>query len=383
MKKVGLVTYCEGNFGSVLQCYATQSLLRERGVTCELLRRREATRGGALRMKLSYRVDRTRKYLRYKSHRAEFDRMVALLSDGSAPRMNEASAQRTRAFIDTHIVTRDVSYGTVKRVAKTDEYAAFLSGSDQIWSATWFIRNPWWFLRFAPASKRVAFCPSFGGAAVAEYNLRDYRRYIGEYAYLSAREASGAQIIRDLTGREAEVLSDPVVLLDRQGWSDFCKDGLRPDEPYILLFFLDKPSELALSMLRRVQALTGRRAVVFAYEHEELADLPVYSGDPADFVSVIRGADFVLTDSFHACMFSTILGVPFFIFNRNSSASVQSERVCNHVTTYGLADRYLHTEREVSAVDLVMAQDALDTALADKRAQMRAYMNTVMTGYGL
>lgn len=383
MKKVGLVTYCEGNFGSVLQCYATQTLLRERGVGCELLRRRENTRAGALKMKLSYRLDRTRKYMRYKAHRAEFDRMVSLLSDGSAPRMNDESARLTREFIGSHVCVRDVSYGAIKRAAKTEEYAAFLSGSDQIWSATWFIRNPWWFLRFAPADKRVAFCPSFGGSAVAEYNLRDYRRYIGEYAHLSAREASGAAIIKDLTGRDAQAFSDPVVLLDRQGWTDFCKDGLRPEEPYILLFFLDKPSDLALAMMRRVQAMTGRRAVVFAYEHEAFSDLPVYSGDPADFVSVIKHADFVLTDSFHACMFSTILGVPFFIFNRNSSASVQSERVSNHVATYGLEGRYVTKERDVTEDDLAVAQDTVDAVLADKRQQMRDFMDTVMTGYGL
>ena len=384
MKKIGLVTYCEGNFGSVLQCYATQSLLRERGVACELLRRRETDRAGMLRMKLGYRLDRTFKYIRYPKHRPAFDGMVALLSDGSAPHMNEASAEKTAQFVREHILSRDVSYKAIQKAAKTSDYAAFFSGSDQIWSATWFVRNPWWFLRFAPKGKRVAWCPSFGGETVAEYNRSDYKKYIGEYAYLSSREVSGAAIIKELTGREAEALSDPVVILTREQWADLCRERTQADDaPYILMFFLDRPSETAMAMMKRVQAETGHRVVAFAYEHEAFGEIPVACGDPADFVSFVSRAAFVLTDSFHACMFSTIFGVPFFIFNRNSSASVQSERVRNHVATYGLASSYVLEERDVTAEDFHMDEAYVGGVLAEKRERIRAYLDTVMKGYDL
>jgi hypothetical protein len=385
MKKVGLVTYCEGNFGSVLQCYATQSLLRERGIACELLRRRETDFAGSLGMKLGYRIDRIRKYVRYPQHRPTFDGMVALLSNGSAPRMNESSAAKTAQFVREHIVSRDVSYKTIQKAAKSSEYTAFFSGSDQIWSGTWFVRNPWWFLRFAPTSKRVAWCPSFGGETVAEYNRADYKKYISQYAYLSSREASGATIIKELTGREAEALSDPVVIFTREQWSNMCgeRSGKWGAEPYILLFFLDRPSETAMAMMRRLQAKTGHRVVVFAYEHEMLGDIPVESGDPLDFVSIIEQAAFVLTDSFHACMFSTILGTPFYIFNRNSSASVQSERVRSHVTAYGLEDRYVTAERDVTEEDFRMDETHIHHVLHEKRERIFAYLDTVMKGYGV
>ena len=381
MKKVGLVTYCEGNFGSVLQCYATQSLLQKRGVACELLRRRETSVWGRLRMRAEFRCNRAMKYLHYPAHRATFDGMVALLSGGDAPRMNGASAEETGRFVAEHISVRDVSYGQIKKEAKTDAYAAFFSGSDQIWSATWFVRNPWWFLRFAPKGKRVAWCPSFGGREVAAYNVSDYAKYIGEYAYLSAREESGAAIIKQLTGRPAEALSDPVVILDRDAWSELGQTREKEGQPYVLLFFLDRPSDTALAMMKRVQAATGKRVLVFAYEHEAFGDIPVRSGDPADFVSLIENADFVLTDSFHACMFSTIFGTPFFIFNRNSSASEQSERVFNHVTTYGLESRYVTEERDLTELDFSMDTARTEAVLEQKRAHIQAYLDTVLRGY--
>ena len=383
MKKVGLVTYCEGNFGSVLQCYATQSLLQKKGVACELLRRRETSVWGRLRMRAEFRCNRAMKYLRYPAHREAFDGMVALLSGGTAPRMNGASAEKTGRFVAEHISVRDVSYGRIKKEAKTDAYAAFFSGSDQIWSATWFVRNPWWFLRFAPKGKRVAWCPSFGGREVAVYNVSDYAKYIGEYAYLSTREESGAAIIKQLTGRRAEALSDPVVMLDRNEWSRLGQTREKEAQPYVLLFFLDRPSDTALAMMKRVQEATGKRLLVFAYEHEAFGDIPVRSGDPADFVSLVEHADFVLTDSFHACMFSTIFGTPFFIFNRNSSALEQSERVFNHVTTYGLESRCVVEERDLTEQDFVINRAQIDAVIEQNRDRMHAYLDRALMGVGL
>lgn len=296
--------------------------------------------------------------------------------------MNDASAQKTARFIREHISTRDVSYGQIKRAARTDAYTAFFSGSDQIWSASWFVRNPWWFLRFAPKSKRVAWAPSFGGDAVAPYNVVDYTRYIKSYAYLSAREDLGADIIKQLTGRDAAVLSDPSVLLDREQWRELYRDRERESEPYVLLFFLDPPSAVARDMIARVQEMTGKRLLVFAYdEHESLGDVPARNGDPADFLAMIDGAEFVLTDSFHAGMFSTIFGTPFFIFNRNSKASTQSIRMRNHVKTYGLESRYLTEARPMTEADLVMDETHINTVLEQKRTSMEAYLDTVLDGF--
>lgn len=382
MKKVGLVTYCEGNFGSVLQCYATQSLLREKGVACELLQRKETTFLGRLHMRAGFRLNRTFKYMRYPKHRTTFDELVLMLASGSGRRMNDASAQKTARFIREHIVVRDVSYKQIKRAARTKAYTAFFSGSDQIWSASWFVRNPWWFLRFAPKQKRVAWAPSFGGDAVAPYNVVDYARYIKSYAHLSAREDLGVDIIKQLTGRDAAALSDPSVLLDREQWRELYRDRDRESEPYVLLFFLDPPSSVARDMIAHVQELTGKRLLVFAYdEHESLGDVPARNGDPADFLAMIDGAEFVLTDSFHAAMFSTIFGTPFFIFNRNSKASTQSIRMRNHVKTYGLESRYLTEVRPMTEADLHMDQAHIDAVLSQKRERFEAYLDEVLQDY--
>ena len=37
MKKIGLVTFFQGNFGSILQCYATKCAIEKEGFECEIL----------------------------------------------------------------------------------------------------------------------------------------------------------------------------------------------------------------------------------------------------------------------------------------------------------------------------------------------------------
>lgn len=58
-------------------------------------------------------------------------------------------------FITKEITLKNYSYKELKKIAKTNSYIAFISGSDQIWSGSWFIKNPMWFLRFAPKKKEL------------------------------------------------------------------------------------------------------------------------------------------------------------------------------------------------------------------------------------
>ena len=128
------------------------------------------------------------KTLRYPQYRKVFQECLQVLqsSDGREGLQKDAITA-IDTFIRTHIHQEKLSWAQMKK-ARSREYAFFISGSDQIWSAQWFITNRLWFLRFCPRKKRVAWMPSFGGDELAEYNRSAYKRYIGRYANLSVRE---------------------------------------------------------------------------------------------------------------------------------------------------------------------------------------------------
>ncbi len=377
MNKIGQVTYCSGNFGSVLQCYATQKALKKHGFECLLFKRKEKGIGKLLCL-AEFKIDRIYKYIRYPRYRNQFQRMINSTSAKEKHSMNVESAKRTNEFIKNHINILNISYSEMKKISRTKDYIAFFSGSDQIWSGTWFIKNRIWFLRFAPKNKRVAWMPSFGSEKVEEYNIPLYKRYISDYKYLSSREKSGAEIIKDLTGREALALADPVILLTADEWKEFANKNSE-EEKYILLFFLDTPSETALEMIIKLQKETGYKTVVYSYEHEVLKNAEIKSGDPRDFVSIINNAAFVLTDSFHACMFSTIFNVPFYVFFRNANyASTQSARIENLLGTYNMKERLIKSPRTVEKTDFEMKEEYCKSITDKKRQEILKYLDGII-----
>lgn len=67
----------------------------------------------------------------------------------------------------------------------------------------------------------------------------DARELGGILGGLAVREEDGAKIIKNLAGREADVLVDPTVLLTKERWLDIAKaTSNKPSKSYLLTYFL-------------------------------------------------------------------------------------------------------------------------------------------------
>lgn len=124
----------------------------------------------------------------------------------------------------------------------------FVTGSDQVWnplfrSARGRIDNR--LLTFAPPGKRVCFAPSIGLNDLPQVWQQTFIRDWNRYPRLSVRETGGADLIRRLTGRDAEVVVDPTLMLDRQQWLSAAKPlpGFSGDNGYLLYFMPGGPEQ--------------------------------------------------------------------------------------------------------------------------------------------
>lgn len=378
--KVGQVTYCGNNYGSVLQCYATQQELEKRNIPCILMTRKE-TGIGRVMQSLEFRIDMLWKMLRYRRYFSFFCESLRKLKLAKNENSFSEGAQKAiDAFIQTNIRRQSCSWKEMKRISHGDEFSFFLSGSDQIWSAQWFITNRLWFLRFCPKEKRVAWMPSFGGEKLAEYNLSAYKKYISEYAYLSVREESGKQIIEDLLRIKVPVFADPVFLRDGDEWREIAAKNVRSSE-YILMFFLDKPSELAMKQAKILQSKTNAEILYFAYYYFD-PNGQFMAGGPEQFLGLIDGAVAVLTDSFHACGFSAILNTPFYAFARNSqSGAKQMSRIQNLLEKLALADRYITKESDCVQKLNPLPKKQVEDKLRQMRGQILGYLDMLLCHY--
>lgn len=189
------------------------------------------------------------------------------------------------------------------------DYDYYIAGSDQVWHPEYGGRD-YYFLTFAPPEKRIAFAASFGVEELPLDQKERYARLLRKFKYISVREKSGANIVKELTGRDADVVLDPTLLLSRGDWDKLVKQPrvLLP-EHYILSFFLGEEPETA------IESFAARRSLpVIHMNREEYPELYVF--DPAEFLYVVKHADYVLTDSFHGTVFSIKFEREFYVFHR-------------------------------------------------------------------
>lgn len=327
--KIGLVTLFDFNYGSALQCYASQRFFASQGHECKLLI-------GFGHSGMEPHVEKLFDLARVCARRPWWTKRVARLvksQSASSISLSDKSLVALHAFVASEIDSLKYSRGK-----SLDGYCfdAYFSGSDQIWNGFEPARCNERFLRFVPSSKRVAWAPSFGSGDVAPYNRERYARYISDYAFLSAREESGSKLIEELAGRSADVLPDPVTLLKASQWRSLYqarsnKMQYKRVKDKILLFFINEPSEVALSSLKTLAKKEKKELVSFGYEHERYKELGAFDhieGGPWDFLSYLDNSKLVVTDSFHATVFSLLFHRNFYVYSREYGHSQnQSERI--------------------------------------------------------
>jgi hypothetical protein len=234
-------------------------------------------------------------------------------------------------------------YSDIQKIAS--KYDAIVTCSDQLWSPAG-LRTNFYNLMFVPDSvKKISFASSFGVSQIPWYQKKATAKYLGRINYVSCRENRGAEIVKELTGRDVPVLMDPVFAFDKLQWEKLVPAEKVYDEPYIFCYFLG--SNIAHRKAVRAYAdKKGLKLVFLKYldqyvEYDEhFGDITPFDVDPNKFLNILRGAEYVLTDSFHGCAFSILMEKKFGIFNRYSTSSSASKNsridtVCSNLELEG------------------------------------------------
>lgn len=243
-------------------------------------------------------------------------------------------------FLKTNLVfTEAISANKLPDLS--DEYTAFLCGSDQVWSPRCFDAH--YYLDFVKDSqKKIAYAPSFGCDDIESVDIK-YRiaSLLGEFGSISVREESGAEIVQELTGVRPQVTLDPTLLLDADTWSGLSIPCSVGDDSYCLFYFLGNHKGNRRAA-RRIAESTGLRVIEVPVFQNRQGRPGVLGPDvgPGEFISLVRNATLVCTDSFHGMVFSALFErpfIPFERFNPNDSAS-QNTRVYNFLSLLGLEE---------------------------------------------
>ena len=372
-KKIGIATVFTGfNYGSALQAFATKKLLMSMGYDAEVLKL-----GGSLVAGRDIRLKKLLTILLRSTLNAGGAKSLKSYSDSLNKSLSVKSIEMFQRFADFNICPYEIKYNDLKKSAYSDEYCAFLCGSDQIWNSAVFYVDPFYYLRFAPIEKRIAFAPSFGRDFIPDYNKRKITKYVSEIKYKSVREETGAEIIEKITGDVAEVLIDPTLVISAEEWSDNLKLTNQKTKEYILAYFLDEPSQKAKDFVMGISKKYNMPVIGLPYNFETMPwSENVVDAGPSEFVSYIKNASFVCTDSFHGTAFSLNFNVPFYTFERNyGNADKQSARIQSILNMVSLQERYEPYEIK-DCFDISF--EGVNCVLKKEREKAKKYLTDVL-----
>lgn len=306
MKKVLIVTIQENkNYGNRLQNYALQFILEQMGYQVENLMPKKEN--------MPSLFQRLKHFLR---------RVLFLFGLKKYGASISHYHRRTRliAFTNEHIHGK--RYIDRGRLSETDwsDLAWAVAGSDQIWHNWNWKEIPnellFYYLDFIEETKRISYAPSFGFSAFPEEDIEEHRRGLMGMRALSCREQEGCDLIYELTGRTAQKVLDPTLLLSAEKWAAIeKKPRFRTPENYLLLFFLGEKTDEYRMEIKRIADLRGLTVL----DVTDANDPKHFGISPNEFIWLIHHADTVCTDSFHASVFSITFERNLRVFKRKQA----------------------------------------------------------------
>lgn len=331
--RIGILTLpLHTNYGGILQAYALQTVLERMGHEVRV-------------------INKSNYYLPlWKIPFVYAKRILKNLNGDRFPIFYEQQilkeipiiGQYTNEFIDKYIHTLDVkNYSYLKE----SDFDAIVVGSDQVWRPKYFGKIEDAYLDFAKTwnIKRIAYAASFG-TDKWEYSVRKTKKcckLVRKFDAVSVREISGIDLCKDYFGITVEHVLDPTMLLSKDDYIQFFNINKIPkSNGNLLSYILDETLEKQLL----IDEIAENKGLIPFRVNSKVEDrsAPLAERIQPPVEQWIRGfydAEFIVTDSFHACVFSIIFNKPFLVIGNQKRGL---SRILSLLTMLKLEDRMIN-----------------------------------------
>lgn len=297
--KIGILTHpLHSNYGGILQCYALNTYLRKLGHDTVVIRR------------VHNKQFFLKRWLKYILRIIGVSRFRHKQSDNKSINLSK--------FINSYIdyTTSVDSVHKMKCICRQYSLDAVIVGSDQVWREDFAMNYGYnYFLDFVPKNVvKLSYAASFG-LSEWHYNSSQtakIKKLLSEFRGVSVRELDGFKLCEEYIGLSPTVLLDPTLLLAKIDYEKISSRRL-VDEKYVFVYWLGDKKGIEYTISNYQEA--GYKIVDIQLRSNSI--LPSIE----DWLSYIQFSDFVITDSFHGCVFSLIFNKNFYIRSNDSGGN--------------------------------------------------------------
>ena len=334
-KTIAIITHAfsSRNYGQILQAYALHKYLEMQGHRPYII----DYRPGLLEYTLQKKAFVSR--LKWVIKNLPFVRN-RFLNKQAAKFRNESVNNRRQfdEFKSKYLHYSKLQYTTYSELKKNPPQAdLYITGSDQVWGLC--AQNPKpYLLAFTDSPHKMSYAASFGRSSLNDYELSTYQQELAKYKSIGVRELTGLDICKKLQLPNCHYTPDPTILLEPAEWKK-----LMPAEK---LFQTDKKKIFIYSCYLQRDELIGKFVGVKGMDDYEIIieDVVNHDADIAqlslgNWIRAIYEADYVITNSFHATMFSLYLNTPFISLKNIGAKAKMNTRIESILSQLKLENR--------------------------------------------
>ena len=254
----------------------------------------------------------------------------------------------------------------------------FICGSDQIWNSKFNNgKDPAFYLDFAPQGKiRASYAASFATDRIEEAVGDITKERINKLDYIGVREISALNILEDLGIDNGIQVMDPVFLLSKETWLNMAYE-VDKKQKYIFVYDFDGNElikEIALKVAKK------KSLKIYTVFKSDYSDKVIKGMGPIDFISYIKNAEFVISNSFHGTAFSIIFEKQFVVVNRKEAINT---RMRDLLTILKIENRLINENYNFDLINKNIDYTVVNRAIELKVKSSKEYLENIILNYDI
>lgn len=358
-KKIGIITFNNAiNYGAILQAHATQMIVDKLGYSAYLF---------------TYKFDNNELPFPFVSRNIKTTISNLLFYKLRKTQMEAFKDYRKKMKFYKYKIENVEDLEKAK-----DDFDCLLIGSDQVWNPELghdlsitlldFYKN-------GPA--KISYASSFGISQLPNEVESRFSAALSNFKYLSVRELQGADILSELLDRAVPVVLDPSMLLSSKEWDVYNEDYYFR-KPYILLYDMHHSKSLIEATRRYSELYDVDVLVISRIKLKNPRFKTLYGVTPGNFLSLIKNANFIFTDSFHGTAFSIIYNKEFLTNVSSKNGEKLGSRIVSLLDTLNLKDRYV--EEKFNLGDITKIQyDEVNKIMKQLKDESLSYLKNSLS----
>lgn len=360
MKIAILTLTLNNNYGGILQCYALQTVLQNMGHEVVVLNRIKSIRLKQLILQIgSFTKSIIKKYILKRKDINIVNPFSVYYNDKlNTPIHLKTINNSVSAFIKQKIkISEAICLSRqLNRFYSKEKFDILIVGSDQVWRESYSPCITDYFLGFLSnkdKTKKIAYAASFGTSEnpISYEGIKLCKKHINKFDAISTREISGVKLVKELFNKDASLVLDPTLLLSAEDYIQLIKEDDSVSEmPHDTLttYILDWSH-------KKKKCIDG-----IAAELKLLNRNDIYPDDSSSYsfrmksipqwLASFRNARYVITDSFHGCVFSIIFRKDFAVIINNERGS---DRFTSLLRILELEDRIISVDDKESIMSVL------------------------------